>query len=758
MSDEIEQPEPEGDDLPQIGDAKKATLHGIMAKVKAGKSLKRWESQMLEEWEGSSQVKDGLEALATKRDKYLKKKNELGKKARDIAEVVDAKPDCKDPARHESCRLNLKLFCETYFPFQFHLKWSEDHLKVLAKTEQAILNGGLFALAMSRGSGKSTIAECATLWAILYAHRDFVVFISSDHGLAAQGLDSLKTELESNTILLEDFRHAISPIVELEGIAHRSIGQLYRGARTLIGWTSDELIMPTIPGLACSGAIIKTCGITGSIRGMKHKTSDGKSRRPSLVIVDDCQTDESARSVSQSQARVAVLSGAVLGLAGPGKKIAGIMPCTVIRPGDMADQILDQRRHPEWNGERMKMVYEWPTNAKLWEEYGKIRGDSLRLYGTIEAATEFYRANRAAMDAGARVAWAERFNSDEISALQNAMNLRFLDEAAFFAEYQNEPLSERDSTEEDLTTDLIVSRLNGLQKGALSTAASRVTAFIDVQQSALWYVVCAWTDSCDGTVLDYGTWPDQNRAYFTLKDTKQTLAHAIKGAGLEAQIYGGLEALTKELFARAFKTPNGAEAKVERLLIDANWGQSTNVVYQFCKESPFSAMIFPSHGRYVGASSRPMNDWDKKPGERTGQCWRSSIARRGLRSIGYDTNFWKSWIAARFLTMPGDPGSLTAWGKDPERHRMWADHMTSEHRVRTTGRGRTCDEWHLKPGRDNHWWDGIVASAVAASIQGMPASPPGRAAIGPAPVMPNKVENMSFAALQRAARQKKRIA
>ena len=31
----------------------------------------------------------------------------------------------------------------------------------------------------------------------------------------------------------------------------------------------------------------------------------------------------------------------MLGLAGPGKKISGIMPCTVIRPGDMADRILD---------------------------------------------------------------------------------------------------------------------------------------------------------------------------------------------------------------------------------------------------------------------------------------------------------------------------------------------------------------------------------------------------------------------------------
>ncbi len=57
-----------------------------------------------------------------------------------------------------------------------------------------------------------------------------------------------------------------------------------------------------------------------------------------------------------------ILAGAVLGLAGPGKKISGIMPCTVIRPGDMADNNLDRNRHPEWNGERTKMVYAFPKN------------------------------------------------------------------------------------------------------------------------------------------------------------------------------------------------------------------------------------------------------------------------------------------------------------------------------------------------------------------------------------------------------------
>ncbi|MDD4003860.1 MAG: hypothetical protein PHW69_01485, partial [Elusimicrobiaceae bacterium] len=83
---------------------------------------------------------------------------------------------------------------------------------------------------------------------------------------------------------------------------------------------------------------------------MKYKRPDGRSVRPSLVIIDDPQTNESAGSLEQTRKRVRVLAGDILGLAGPGEKISGIMPCTIIRPGDMADTILNKQTHPDWNG------------------------------------------------------------------------------------------------------------------------------------------------------------------------------------------------------------------------------------------------------------------------------------------------------------------------------------------------------------------------------------------------------------------------
>ncbi|MBA3686570.1 MAG: phage terminase large subunit family protein, partial [Planctomycetes bacterium] len=573
----------------------------------------------------------------------------LSEAGRDIGEL----PAVANPERKATAAKSFRAFCDSYFASVFHLGWSPDHLRIMATTEQAVLHGGLFALAMPRGSGKTSLAESACLWAILYGHRDFVCLIGSDEGHAADMLESLKTELETNDLLLADFPEAVFPIHALEGIPHRAGGQLYRGERTHIGWTAKEIVLPTIPGSPASGAVVKVAGITGRIRGMKFKRPDGRAARPSLVVLDDPQTDESARSLSQCQHRESVLAGAVLGLAGPGKKIAGVMPCTVIRPGDMADRILDRDTHPEWNGERTKMVYAWPTATKLWEIYAKHRADGFRAGHGLSDATAYYLANQDALDAGAQVAWAERFNHDEASAIQHAMNLRLQDEAAFFAEYQNEPLPDRSDEGDDLTADQIAAKLNGLGRAEVPSAAQHLTAFIDVQQKALFWVVCAWEDDFTGYVLDYGTWPDQRRSYFTLRDLRITMAAATKGAGLEGAIYAGLEACAGDLIGRRWQRDDGAALAIERLLIDANWGQSTDVVYQFARQSAHTALLLPSHGRFVGAASIPFNEYQRKRGDRIGHHWRvpGVLGKRTVRHLLYDTNHWKSFVQAR-LAVP----------------------------------------------------------------------------------------------------------
>jgi hypothetical protein len=663
----------------------------------------------------------------TMKDRARARNAALALAGRDIGELpAVSNPQQKDRAEHD-----FRFFCEVYFPLTFHLGWSPDHLKVIHKIEQAVLHGGLFSMAMPRGSGKTTICECACIWATLYGHREFVCLIGSDEGHAMEMLESIKMELDGNQMLLADFPEVVFPIQCLEGIANRCSGQLFQGARTHIGWTAREVVLPTIANSRASGAIIKVAGITGRIRGMKFKRPDGQAVRPSLVVLDDPQTDESARSLSQCAKRESILAGAVLGLSGPGKKISGIMPCTVISPGDMADNVLDREKHPEWNGERTQMVYSFPTNEKLWAEYSQLRADGFRSGDGGKEATEFYRQHRKAMDVGATVAWAERFNHDELSAIQHAMNLKLQDEAAFFAEYQNQPL-QPDTIDTDLpTSGDIVKKLNGLDRSVLPKVPQRTTMFIDVQQNALYYMVVAWSRGFDGWIVDYGTYPDQQRDYFTLRDIRKTLSHAAPGTGLEGAIHAGLEALTNTTLGREWNSENGAVSRIDRCLIDANWGTSTDVVYQFCRRSKHYAVLTPSHGRFVGAATRPFSEYRRETGDLVGLNWRvpAAKAERAVRHVAFDANWWKSFAIQRLAVALGDRGCLTLFGQDPKRHRLLADHLTAEYRVRTEGRGRSVDEWKVRPGHtDNHWFDCLVGCAVAASIcgctlEGMPKSP-----------------------------------
>ena len=88
------------------------------------------------------------------------------------------------------------------------------------------------------------------------------------------------------------------------------------------------------------------------------------------------------------------------------------------------------------------------------------------------------------------------------------MNLKLRDEAAFFAEYQNEPLVEEEG-DGDLTDGRPGGRqINRLRRGEVPIGCNHLTMFIDVQATLLFYVVAGWEDDFTGYVLDYGAYPD----------------------------------------------------------------------------------------------------------------------------------------------------------------------------------------------------------------------------------------------------------
>lgn len=640
---------------------------------------------------------------------------------RDIAPM----PKVKNAARKRKCAKSLRLFCETYLEPQFPLAWSNDHLTAIDRLQTTVLEGGQFAFAMPRSSGKTTLSMAAAVWAGLYAHRSFIVLIGATEPHAEELLDAVRSELESNDLLFDDFPEVCYPIRRLEGIVHRCNGQTLNGERTKMSWKAKEMIFPTIKKEKTSGIVLRVAGITGRVRGMKSPGPNGSSIRPDLVIVDDPQTDESARSLTQNDSREKVLTGAVLGLAGPKTKIAAVMPCTVIAPGDMADRTLDRERNPAWHGERMKMVYSFPTDEKAWDEYARIRRESLQNGGKGEEATEYYRANREAMDVGATVGWVDRFNADELSAVQNAMNLKIDKPFAFAAEYQNEPIVESLSEElPQLADDLLVKRLNGLPMGVVPHECNRLTAMIDVGGKTHWYAVLAFDSNFGGSVIDYGCWPRQNRAFFDADDARPNFETDYPDLGEEARVYAGAESLTNEILSRRYVRESGGEPmQVERCGIDAGWLPDT--IAEFCRQSPHSAVLTPTKGYSAGVNKAPLHRWKRKPGYRFGLNWIISheAGRHRGRLCTFDASTWKSFLVDRFISPFGTPGALRYFGKEGSSyvHQLIANHFTCEFRKREESKYGMVDVWSKKPQRkDNHLFDCVVGACVMASVQGLP--------------------------------------
>lgn len=632
----------------------------------------------------------------------LRRNREARRRDTKAGQDIGPIPPVRNWERRLACRDNLELFLRTYLHRQFYLDFCDDHRKVIRKADVAVIQGGLFAVAMPRGSGKTEITKGAALKAVLYGQRRFVLLIGAT-GPAAHDelLGGLKSCLDSPELfpeLLEDFPEVVFPIVALDGSIRKQGGQHSGGTPTQLDFSTGVVDLPIVPpgnwidgktlGPAPSaGAKIRATSITGRVRGFNLG-----GLRPDLVVADDPQTDESARSPSGNEKVERILGRAVIGLAGPDKTIAGLMPCTVIEPGDAIDRILNHDLHPEWDSERTKMLYAFPSliverNGRRvdvakehWERYREIKhsynpnlGEGEKLRAQTQA-TEYYIEHHEEMSAGAVVAWPQRCGKDQVDGLQRAMDFWLQDKAAFAAEAQNDPLPVQLGDQVELTALEIAGRLSKSPRHVPPVGAAKLTAFVDVQQRLLYYAVCAWADDFTGWVLDYGSYPDQGRGYFTLSDASRTLDRlpGLEAKGIEAQIYGGLGALCKDILGKTWKG-GGVDHAIQRCLIDS--GFQTKVIYSFCRSSDYKNILTPSKGSGVGPAAKSLTDHDRQPNEKQGLEWYALPAKesRGLRLLHYDSNFWKSFIMARLAIPPGGRGNLTLFGEDLHAHRMFSE-------------------------------------------------------------------------------------
>lgn len=677
-------------------------------------------------------IKDAERLSGNGGDWYGRHREAMRQKSRvqtALAAELGELPPPKNPERREACRENLCLFLATYFPHTTGLyPFSDDHKRIIQRIQSAALHGGRIVNAFYRGGGKTTIGENSAIWMTIYGHRRFVPIFSADAKSAGIIVDSIKMELAENDLLHEDFPEVCEAVRKLEGKVQRCVSQTHKGKLTHVEWKAGLIVLPSIEGSKAGGAIITAVGITAVSRGMRHKRTDGTVVRPDFIILDDPQTDESARSPDQCAKRLNIIRKAILKTTGHQVNLGVCMQATVIEADDMVDQLLDPKRNPAWQGERVPMVKKWSDHHEdLWlGEYQRIRNtydpeDADDQRRARADATEFYRAHRQEMDAGCEVSWEYCYDpTQELSAIQHAYNMLIDDGAETFAsECQCRPFPKILGDAVAATAEQIRAKADGRPRGLVPRASEHVTAFVDVHDQVLFWAVAAFQSNFTGAFIDYGTFPDQRSGFFTLHDARRTLARQYRGHGKEGAISAGLEALLNELAARRFPREDGGDAAIDKCLVDS--GYVPEIVYNVIRRLNQGDRFEPSKGKGIKAGDRDYSEYIKRPGEVLGWHWRRHPleTNRTVRIVEIDTNHWKTFLHARWLTPLDDIGTLTLFGDRQADHRLYAQHLIAEYGEETFGRGRKVIEWKLPPGKpDNHWFDCSVGCLTGAAIRG----------------------------------------
>lgn len=646
-------------------------------------------------------------------DKQAEQQYKRQEKRRDITELLDQPP--KDAKRKAKAQKSLLFFLQTYFKEFFTLEFSPAHLDVIKTIQESIERGENYCLAMPRSFGKTLIGVLSILWGISNGLIKFGVIVAMSGRRATDLIDDIIRTLIFNELLGEDFPELVTPLRQSNGNSRRLASLEYKGQPLSAEMRRGFYYTGRTPG-KCSESVLTAVGIGGSIRGLSLMTSKGKIR-PDFVLLDDPQDRESAQSQIQTDSKERVINSDIAGLAGVDGKFTILCCCTVIEKNDLADRFLNRELHPEFKGKIYKMLETMPNQSalELWKQYGDIRALEFRTGGNGQKARQFYLDNYDAMNEGAKVTWTSRKGKDDVDSLEYCMKLYlFQGKEAFFSEYQNEPIT-RDASTSPFNAEQIEIMCKGTRQFvAPCDRNEHLTAFIDCHKNLFYYAVCSWGESLNGAIIDYGTFPRQKRRVFSLRDASPTIQSSFPTLPFEKAFAAALSETIEQIFNCEYLDENGNTLKIDRLGVDANWGETTDLVYSTIAASRYSKQIFPTHGKFFGAKT-PFNL--KAKGGKLGLNWGVFKSDKTLKRIVYDTNFWKTTLFSR-LCSSVEVDRLSIFG-EPYEHYLLVNHLRAESPITVEAGGRRVDEWTLnKERQDNHWLDCLTGCCMLANYEG----------------------------------------
>lgn len=373
----------------------------------------------LEEWlrdlaaEDDREIKDEEQYQIQLFMDYVCRKNDKKQEREELAKRFAAGDPLTGPGglRKELAAIDLSYFGRAYLPHyffrpspQFHEEldeiWASGILKGLNPLQEAKkisrMNGSRQATAAPRGHAKSTnLTFKDTLHSILYQYKHYPIILSDSSDQAEGFLDDIKTEIEENPRIIEDF------------------GQV-KGNKV---WRSSVILTST-------DVKVEAIGSGKKIRGRRHR-----NWRPDLLVLDDLENDENVNTPEQRRKLKSWYDKAV---SKAGDTYTDIMYIgTVLHYDSLLSKVL---ANPRYRTKKYRAVISWAQNQGLWDEWERIY-TNLFDPEHQEHARAYYEAHEAEMLEGTEVLWEEKFSYYDLMEMSVSEGT-----ASFNSEMQNDPI------------------------------------------------------------------------------------------------------------------------------------------------------------------------------------------------------------------------------------------------------------------------------------------------------------------------------
>lgn len=606
-------------------------------------------------------------------------------------DIGSCKSLTRNKKRWRKCRDSLLDFGYEYFPHWLGRKPSDLILLYVGKLQESVLLSRHLSVAIPRGYAKTTWAKIALVWAAAYRHSDYSTVFGANESSASAILSDVVHEISSNEKLAQDHEGMCRPLADLGGQWQRSRSQHIGGVPTEIKLTSSRLILPTVEGAESSNCVIEARGITSGFLGLNYR-----GRRPKFALLDDVQGLESSFSPADVRKLESTVQSGVMALGSHERRIGIAMICTVAQEDDLSSRYTDAEIHPEFTPIRCGLVKRWPKRGDLWEQY-RLRWKQDQREET-QVATEYYQANREAMDDGSVVMDAELYDPrTEVSAIQHAYHARYMmGEKAFFSQMQNHPVKENVLYE--ITPKAIVSRLNGLERFIMPKMHETITIGSDINHDGIRWVALSIGANGSTAIVDYGKEPETG-VLVPPNATEQEQ---------QALIYKGLAKALKRIERAGYQSRDGRGAMVRGWGIDR--GYKPEIAHLFARRIKSSFPVIPA----LGYAGRDYRETTGLVGEAAFQSHMSK-SRHG-QMLAFNSCAIREICQRAFLSDVLTPGSCCLWGGDQREHYEFAEHICGIllRDKTTSGKGLTYYDWRTKIGAHDDYLDCLkIAFAMA---------------------------------------------